>query len=258
MTLRIATFNVNSVRSRMAVLQRWLSQAEVDQLCLQETKAPDDAFPRADFQDLGYRAYFRGEKSYNGVAILSRREPDEVLYGFDDGLEPDAGTRLIRARFGDLWVCNSYVPQGKALDHPDYQYKKDFLRRMGQLAQRHREDPFLWLGDLNVAPTPLDVTNPKNKADHVCFAQELRDHFAAISQPLLVDLLRKFHPQEALYSFFDYRVKGALERNIGWRIDHMLATKSLADRCLRCWIDTEPRGWEKSSDHTPVLADFDL
>ncbi len=256
--LRVATFNVNSVRSRMALLQRWLPQSEPDLLCLQETKTPDDTFPLTEFQALGYRAYFRGEKSYNGVAILSKQEPDEVIYGFDDGLEPAAETRLIRARFGDLWLFNSYVPQGKSIDHPDYRYKKDFLWRMGLLAQQHREAPFLWVGDLNVAPTELDVTNPKNKGDHVCFVQELRDLFASICHPLLVDLFRQFHPDEALYSFFDYRVKNAVDRNIGWRIDHVMATALLAQRCSRCWIDLEPRRWDKPSDHAPVLAQFDL
>ena len=204
-----------------------------------------------------YTAVFRGEKSYNGVAILSKTAPDEVIHGFDDG-EPVWDTRMIAARFGGLWVLNTYVPQGKEITHPDYQAKKEFLKRAAAFAERFTNEKLLWLGDLNVAPTELDVTNPKNKQDHVCFVKELRDLFAGLCAPFLTDLLRQHHPGEELYSFFDYRVKNALARNIGWRIDHILATPPLAPLCTACWIDTEPRGWEKPSDHTPMLADFEL
>lgn len=253
--VRISTFNVNSLRSRLPVLERWLPAAGVDVLAVQETKVQDAEFPSESVEKLGYTAVFRGEKSYNGVAILSKKSPDEVIYGFAD--EPKWDTRLIAARFADLWVLNTYVPQGKELTHPDYQAKKEFLRRTAAMIEPLMSEKLLWLGDLNVAPTELDVTNPKNKADHVCFALELRELFAGLSAPL-TDLLRVFHAGEAVYSFYDYRVKNALARNIGWRIDHMLATPPLASLCSDCRIDTEPRGWEKPSDHTPMLADFNL
>lgn len=257
--MRVATFNVNSLRSRLPILSRWLKDenAGVDVLAVQETKAQDSDFPLAAVGELGYRAVFRGEKSYNGVAILSKREPDEVVYGFSDGLQPLWDTRLISARFGGLWVLNTYVPQGKEITHADYQAKKEFLRRTAAWVAAHIDEKVLWLGDLNVAPTELDVTNPANKAEHVCFVKELRELFAELTSPL-TDLLRVYHAGEAVYSFFDYRVKNAVERNIGWRIDHMLATPSLATLCTDCWIDTAPRTWEKPSDHTPMLADFSL
>ena len=255
--MRIATFNVNSLRSRLPILERWLPSSGVDVLAVQETKAQDADFPLSAVEALGYTAVFRGEKSYNGVAILSKTEPDEVLHGFDDG-EPVWDTRMIAARYGGLWVLNTYVPQGKEITHPDYQAKKEFLKRAAAFAERFANEKLLWLGDLNVAPTELDVTNPKNKQDHVCFVKELRDLFVGLCAPFLTDLLRQHHPDEELFSFFDYRVKNALARNIGWRIDHMLATPPLAPLCTACWIDTEPRGWEKPSDHTPMLADFEL
>jgi len=256
--MRVATFNVNSIRSRMPILERWLSTACVDVLALQETKVQDADFPIANVEKLGYTAVFRGEKSYNGVAFLSKTEPDEVLHGFNDSLEPLWDTRMIAARFGKLWIANTYVPQGKDISHPDYQAKKEFLRRTAAFVNKFSDEQLLWTGDLNVAPTDLDVTNPGNKQQHVCFVKELRDLFAELVSPRLTDLLRLFHPDEELYSFFDYRVKNALARNIGWRIDHMLSTSSLAQLCKNCWIDTEPRGWEKPSDHTPMLADFHL
>ena len=254
--MRVATFNVNSLRTRLPILERWLPGSGVDVLALQETKVQDAQFPLAAVEALGYHAVYRGEKSYNGVAILSKSEPDEVQHGFSDGLDPVWDTRLIMARFGDLWVLNTYVPQGKEITHPDYVAKKEFLRRTASLIASHRDEKLLWTGDLNVAPTEIDVTNPATKKDHVCFTKELRDLFAELCAPLVTDLLRVYHPGEALYSFYDYRVKNALTRGIGWRIDHMLATPSLAPLCSDCYIDTEPRSWEKPSDHTPMLADF--
>ncbi len=253
--MRVATFNVNSLRSRLPILERWLPSACVDVLAVQETKAQDVDFPLAAVESLGYHAVYRGEKSYNGVAFLSRVVPDEVICGFPE--EPKWETRMIMARFGSTWILNTYVPQGKEITHPDYVAKKEFLRRTASLISDYQDEKLLWVGDLNVAPTEIDVTNPKNKKDHVCFAKDLRDLFKDLCAPLVTDLLRLHHPDEELYSFFDYRVKNALARNIGWRIDHMLATKSLVPACENCWIDKEPRGWDKPSDHTPMLADFE-
>ena len=255
--MRIATFNTNSIRSRLPILAEWLPASGVDVLAVQETKVRDEEFPVADIEAMGYKAVFKGEKSYNGVAILSKSEPDEVAFGFSDGLAPAWDTRLALARFGDFWVLNTYVLQGKSIEHADYQAKKEFLRRASALVSQHLGEKLVWVGDLNVAPTEIDVTNPANKKDHVCFVKELRDLFAEATAPL-TDVFRKFHEGERLYSFFDYRVKNALDRNIGWRIDHILATPAAAGLCTACWIDTEPRRREKPSDHTPMLADFDL
>lgn len=258
--IRLATFNVNSVRSRMPVLERWLPESGVDVLCLQETKVVDADFPVAAFEAMGYEPHYCGEKSYNGVAIISRIPLKEVSFGFGDGEEPDFPTRVVWARAGGLTVLNTYVPQGKELVHPDYALKKRFLERVRELMDRKMAegDRFAWVGDLNVAPTDIDVTNPGNKRDHVCFHQEIKEKFEWVKAWGLTDTLRRFHPEEGVFTFFDYRVKDSLSRNIGWRIDHILTTRALAEKATDCFVDREPRGWEKPSDHTPLLADFEF
>ncbi|MDR1621389.1 MAG: exodeoxyribonuclease III [Synergistaceae bacterium] len=261
-TLRIATFNVNSVRSRMPVLKRWLPSLEkagtpVDLLFLQETKTVDADFPAAAFEEMGYTPYFCGEKSYNGVAVATRI-PVEVRFGFRDGEEPDFPTRVAYAKTPEIAVLNTYVPQGKEITHPDYEVKKRFLERVRGFFDREvgPKTAFAWVGDLNVAPTEIDVTNPQNKKDHVCFHREIRDKFDWVVSWGLSDVFRAFHPEEGEYTFFDYRVKDALGRNIGWRIDHILANGTLAKKALSSFVDRGPRSWEKPSDHTPLVADF--
>lgn len=257
--LTVATYNVNSVRSRIPSLTRWLNDNRVDLLCLQETKVQDSEFDPAPFHDLGYTAVFRGQKATAGVAILSLLPLSDIRIGFGDGEEPDDGPRLVRGRLGDLLVINTYVPQGKALDHPDYAYKLRFFGRIRALLERETspKEPVAWVGDLNVAPTDLDVTHPENKRDHVCFHEDVKEAFEAVKAWGLVDVFRKHRPGEGEFSFFDYRVKDSLARNIGWRIDHVLATRSLADSSVDSWVDRLPRSWDKPSDHTPVVAVFD-
>lgn len=256
MTCRIATFNVNSLRSRIDVLEPWINKNQPHILCLQETKVQDSDFPRDLIKSWGYQVVFNGQKTYNGVAILSKEEPDQVIRGFCDGQEPDFASRMIAARFNDLWVVNTYVPQGKSIDHPDYETKKIFLRRAAQFCQSKQGD-LLWCGDLNVAPTPLDVANPQTKTKHVCYYQELRDLFHELTASL-VDLFRTQYQDQPVYSFFDYRVKNSLDRNLGWRIDHLLASPSLAQKMVSCQVDHQPRRAEKPSDHCPIFADFNL
>jgi len=257
--LSVATFNVNSIRSRMPAVTRWLNDNRVNLLCLQETKVQDAEFDPAPFHELGYSIVFRGQKATGGVAIASLEPLSDVRTGFGDGEEPDDGPRLIRGRLGDLFLINTYVPQGKSLDHPDYAYKLRFFQRMRDLLEREcsPKDPVLWVGDLNVAPTDSDVTHPENKRDHVCFHEDVKRAFEEVRQWGLVDVFRKHRPNAGEFSFFDYRVKDSLARNIGWRIDHVLATKVLADASVDCWADRLPRSWEKPSDHIPVVAVFD-
>jgi len=260
--MRIATFNVNSVRSRMPVLERWLADSRIDLLFLQETKATDADFPVAAFEAMGYNAYFCGEKSYNGVAVVAS-VPVEVRFGFNDEKEPDFPTRVVYAKTKDsapLCVLNTYVPQGKDITHSDYGVKKSFLERVHAFIDREivPDALFAWVGDLNVAPAEADVTNPQNKKDHVCFHSEIREKFNWVVSWGLQDVLRRFHPDAGEFTFFDYRVKDALTRNIGWRIDHIMATNALTERSVDCYIDRAPRGWEKPSDHTPLVAEFKL
>lgn len=256
----IATFNVNSVRSRMHILERWLHDNRVEILCLQETKTRNEEFPEAAFAGLGYRAGFSGEKGYNGVAVASLEPPDEVCFGLGDGEDPDGTTRMIHCRFSDLNVINLYIPQGKAVDHPDYPMKLRFFERVMRYLDRNvsPKDRLVMVGDLNVAPTDMDVTSPEKKGDHVCFHEGVKKAFQNLLDWGLVDIFRKHRPGEGEFSFWDYRVKDSLQRNIGWRIDHVLATPVLAEGSRDAWVDREPRSWEKPSDHTPVVAAFEL
>lgn len=257
--MKIATFNANSIRSRLVPVLAWLEAHSPDVLCLQETKVQDAEFPEAPFREAGWHVAFRGEKAYNGVAVVSRRPPDEVVFGFDDGGPADAA-RLVRARFGALRLVNTYVPQGRAIDHEQYAYKLAWLRRVRSLFERayRRDDLLLWTGDLNVAPTDLDVDRPETKRQHVCCHEAVRRAFADAVAWGLVDVYRQHHPEPGRYSFFDYRQPRSLERNQGWRIDHLLATPSLAAAARAAEIDLEPRRAEKPSDHTFVWASFDL
>ncbi len=252
----IATFNVNSVRTRLPILERWLKSAAPDFLFMQETKTQDEFFPSLAFQEMGYHSYFHGEKSYNGVAVLVKNGIDDVdvSFGFDDG---DFPSRVLTLRHNGLTVLNTYVPQGKSIEHSDFAVKKEFLARVKTIIDREKEGLFLWLGDLNVAPEDIDVTHPEAKRDHVCFCNEIRQVFSDTKNSL-VDVLRLFNTNPNVFTFYDYRVKDAVSRNIGWRIDHMLASQKLADLAQWCRPDVEPRNWERPSDHTPLVAEFKL
>ena len=256
----LATFNVNSVRSRMPHLERWLGENSVDVLCLQETKVEDSSFPEEAFTAMGYRSLYKGGKAYNGVAILTKAPLDGYAIGFGDGEEPEGETRLLRARIGDFCIVNTYIPQGKAIDHADYAYKHRFFERMKALFDREylRDEKVVWVGDMNVAPTDMDVTSPERKRDHPCFAPDIQARYEDVKSWGFIDLFRKFRPDAGEFSFFDYRVKNSLERNIGWRIDHILVTPALEKAAVDCYIDPGPRGWERPSDHTPVVAVFEF
>ncbi len=272
MTLRVATYNVNSVRARLPILLPWLDRVRPDLVCLQETKVQDPDFPVAVFRDAGYHAAFRGEKSYNGVAILSTVKPTRVAFGLDDDGPADEA-RLAAATVRGLRVVNTYVPQGRATDDPMFAYKLEWLARLRAYferlahgrtgAERHgagRADAprILWMGDLNVAPEPIDVHDPKRLLGHVCFHPDVRRALDAMRQLGFEDVFRRHVPSPGHYSFFDYRVKDAVERNVGWRVDHVWATAPLARRSTAAWIDLAPRRAEGTSDHAPVVAEFDV
>lgn len=255
----LATFNANSIRSRLGIVLGWLESHQPDVLCVQETKVQDAEFPAAAFVDAGWHVAYRGEKSYNGVALVSRKPADEVAFGFDDG-GPEDATRLVRARFGALHVVNTYVPQGREIDHAMYAYKLAWLARLRGLFDRHYSvrDRLLWTGDLNVAPFDIDVDRPETKRQHVCCHEAVRKAFADVVDWGLVDVYRQFHPEPGRYSFFDYRQPRSLANNQGWRIDHLMATPPLAKVARAAEIDLEPRRADKPSDHTMVWASFDL
>ncbi|MDZ4165339.1 MAG: exodeoxyribonuclease III [Smithellaceae bacterium] len=257
-SLVIATYNVNSIRSRLHLVLPWLKTHRPDIFCLQETKVEDDGFPRQAFEELGYHVVFKGEKRYNGVAIVSREKPSEVAWGLDDGGPPD-DSRLIRGVFAGVHVLNTYVPQGREPQSPQFAYKLEWLSRLKRFIAKNYTpgDPLVWCGDINIAPEPIDVHDPKRLLGHVCFNPEVWEALAEIKAWGLTDIFRLHHPNEpGQYTFFDYRVPKTLERGLGWRIDHLLATEAMANRSLNCAIDLAPRGAEKPSDHTVLFAEF--
>lgn len=258
--LRIAGFNANSIRSRLDIILSWMDKNACDVLCVQETKVTDEDFPTTMILSAGFHCVFFGQKSYNGVAILSRDEPHAVQTGTGNA-EWDQEARIIRARFGDVTVVNTYIPQGTATDSPRFAYKLDWIRGMRDYFDRDftPQDAIVWLGDFNVAREPIDVYDPQGLLGNVCYHP---DEHKALDYTMdwgFVDVFRGHHPGEAdQYTFWDYRVPNALKRRMGWRLDHIFATRPLAEKSIDCWIDTEPRQLEKPSDHTFIVADFDL
>jgi exodeoxyribonuclease III len=257
--MKIATFNANSIRSRLDIVMAWLAEHKPDVLCVQETKVEDNDFPSLTFAAAGYSVIYRGEKSYNGVCVISRLKPTDVSFGLDDGDRPDA-TRLAHVKIGAVHIVNTYVPQGREIDNPMYQYKLQWLARLRKYFDRHLtpRDNVVWLGDMNVAPEAMDIHNAEEQADHVCFHVDVRKAFADTVNWGFVDVFRKHHPEPGQYSYFDYRTINAVKRNMGWRVDHIMATKPLAAKCTDSFIDLKPRLKEKPSDHTFMVAEFKI
>lgn len=259
MNWKIATFNVNGLRTRLPVVLEWLKEHQPDLLCMQEIKCRNEDFPLEPFEALGYRATVRGQKSFNGVALLSRDAPEDVLPGFDDG-EPDEEARMVAGRFRGVWVLNTYVPQGRDPEHPAFQQKLDFFRRVGRWvdARFSPRDALVWVGDLNVAPEEIDVFAPQRMEGKIGFHPAERAAFARVAEWGLVDLFRRRHPEEKAFSFWDYRIPGAFSKDLGWRLDFIMVTRPMEEACTECLIDGAPRGRPNPSDHAPVWAAFNL
>ena len=255
--MKIATFNANSIRSRLPIVLQWLEDYEPDVLGIQETKAQDEDFPREAIEAAGYHVVFKGEKSYNGVALICRSEPTDVKFGFDDGGPADE-TRLVRAMVDGVAIVNPYVPQGRAIDHVMYRYKLGWYARLKKLFERDysADQRLAWIGDINIAVEPIDVNNPESRRHDPCYHIDAHNAFLEVCSFGFEDVFRKHHPDEELYSFFDYRAKDAIAKNLGWRIDYVLATAPLASKSILCDIDLEPRKKEKPSDHTFMIAEF--
>ncbi len=256
---KIASFNVNSIRARMPILLDWLEKERPDVLCLQETKVQDQEFPEEPIREAGYQVAFRGQKAYNGVSIMSLTPPSEVAYGLGTNKDPDE-TRLIRCVVDGVAVLNAYVPQGRDAQSEHFQYKLKWFDRLQRCIKKNysADDQVILVGDLNVAPTDVDVHDPKRLAGHPDFHPEVTKKFEKLISWGFEDVFRKHRPDPGEYSFFDYRVKNSLDRGIGWRIDHLLATTPLAAKSTRAWVDPEPRKMTRPSDHTPICAEFEL
>ncbi|MDQ1469743.1 MAG: exodeoxyribonuclease [Bryobacterales bacterium] len=256
--MKIATYNVNSIRRRMPLVLNWLRQHGPDVLCLQETKVTDADFPAAEFKAAGYHASFRGMKAYNGVATLTRSQPERVLHGLFTGPDNE-DFRIIQTVIDGIPIINTYVPQGYQITSEKYAAKLLWLKRLRHYFDEHLDPkkPALWLGDLNVAPAPIDVYHPERRVNDVDFHIDARNAYAETASWGFTDVFRKLHPTRVQYTYWDYFRK-AFENNWGWRIDHILATAPLAAKCRAAEVDLEPRRAEGASDHTVLWADFDL
>ncbi|MFH1715837.1 MAG: exodeoxyribonuclease III [Planctomycetota bacterium] len=254
--MKIASYNVNSLRVRLPVVLRWLTEHQVDVLCVQETKVQDGDFPSEAFDSIGYRYAFKGQKSYNGVAILSTHPIEQTEYGLHD--EPKDEARLIKVRINGIYIVNTYVPQGESPDSLKFQYKLQWFGRLRKFFEQNfgPEDPVLWAGDLNIAPEPIDVYEPERLLGHVCFHPDVHKALREVMDWGFVDVFRKHCDKAGEYTFWDYRFRDFFKRNLGWRLDHIMATAPLAKRCSACYIDREPRAAERPSDHTPIVAEF--
>lgn len=255
----VATFNANSIRARLPIILDWLRERRPDVLCVQETKVQDNEFPAQVFFEAGYTSSFFGQKSYNGVAMLSREPLDDVLAGMGDGAELPEQARLMAGSCNGIRIVTTYVPQGFEPGSDKFEYKLAWMERLrAYFASRFSpEQPLIWCGDINVAPEPEDVYDPV-KLEGSCGVHP--DERAALRRIMdwgFEDVFRRHEPGPGHYTFWDYRLRGSLSRNLGWRIDHIFATRTLAERCSSAFIDIEPRKMEKPSDHTFLAASFD-
>ncbi|HEX8069734.1 MAG TPA: exodeoxyribonuclease III [Pyrinomonadaceae bacterium] len=254
--MKIATWNVNSVLARQPLVERWLAAARPDVLCLQEIKCTADKFPADAFARLGYRATVFGQPTYNGVAILSRQEAADVQRGLDEE-DAAAHARLLAATVGGVRVVNVYVPNGQAVGTEKYAYKLRWLRRLRAFLDEHcwTDDDVLLCGDFNVAPEDRDVHDPEEWRGRILFSEPEKAALAEVRAWGFVDAYREHVAAGGNFSWWDYRAAG-FRRNAGLRIDHIWVSPPLAERCVAATIDRAPRGWERPSDHTPVVAEF--
>lgn len=253
--MKLATWNVNSIRVRLPQVLEWLKKEGPDVLCLQETKITDEEFPVAAFHDAGYHAVFTGQKTYNGVATLSRVPATDVVTSLPgaDG----AQKRLLAATVNGVRTVNAYIPNGEQVGSDKYAYKLAWLAALEKYLARELKthSRLALLGDYNIAPEDRDVHDPKLWEGRVLFSDKERAAFQRLIQRGLVDVFRQFEQPEKSFSWWDYRAAG-FRRNHGLRIDHILCSPALASECRACFIDVEPRKHERPSDHAPVMARF--
>jgi exodeoxyribonuclease-3 len=256
--MKLATFNTNSIRARLPILLDWLKRESPDVLCLQETKVQDQDFPLEPLEQCGYHAAFRGQKSYNGVAILSRSPlQNPRLDLFEEG---DEQARFISGTIDGISIINIYVPQGFQVGSDKFQYKLKWLQSLhDHIANRYEPDaPLLVAGDFNVAMEDRDVYDPDGFRGGVGFHPEEQALMEKFFKWGLVDIFRKHTTKAEQYTFWDYRIPNGFKRNMGWRIDYILGTEPLAEKSSAIWIDTHARGLKKPSDHTFLVTSLDI
>lgn len=257
--MRIATFNINGIGARLPALLQWLQETQPDVACLQELKAPQEKFPEAALQEIGYEAIWQGQKSWNGVAILARGvKPQEIRRGLPGDPE-DEQSRYIEAMVNGVRICGLYLPNGNPAPGPKFDYKLQWFERLITHAAGLMQDgaPTVIAGDFNVMPTELDVYKPERWVDDALFRPETRDAFHRLVAQGWTDALRTMHPGETIYTFWDY-FRNAYGRNAGIRIDHLLLSPNLAPLLRAAEVDRDVRGREKPSDHAPVWVELAL
>lgn len=255
----IATFNVNGVNGRLPVLLKWLSQTNYDIVCLQELKTSDEKFPADAIRTAGYGAIWHGQKSYNGVAILTRgMDPVERRRGLP-GDPDDTHSRYIEAEVNGLIVGCLYLPNGNPAPGPKFDYKLRWFDRLGNYGRQLLRDGMssVLCGDYNVVPTPIDAVQPERWQGDAVFFPESRDAYAAMLDNGWIDALRHIHPEKGIYTYWNFSFRGGYDRNSGLRMDHLLVSPSLSDRLRDAGVDVEVRGWEKPSDHAPAWIKLD-
>lgn len=255
--MRIATYNVNSVNARLPVLLRWLNETKPDVACLQELKAVQEKFPEEALKEVGYSAVWQGQKSWNGVAILSRGEgPTERRRGLPLN-EDDEQSRYLEAEVAGVIVGCLYLPNGNPAPGPKFDYKLRWMERFAAHAATllNEGKPVVLCGDYNVIPTEKDVYKPASWVDDALFRPESREAFAGLLAQGWTDALRKLYPDETIYTYWDY-FRGAFSRNAGLRIDHFLLNAMATEKLSAGGVDKAVRGWEKTSDHAPVWVEL--
>jgi exodeoxyribonuclease-3 len=255
--LRITTFNVNGLHARLPALLRWMAETKPDIVCLQELKTPQEKFPEAAIREAGYGAIWHGQKSWNGVAILAcHSAPIESRRGLP-GDPDDAHSRYIEAGIDGLVVGCLYLPNGNPAPGPKFDYKLRWIERLIKHAQGHLTtgSPVVLAGDYNIIPTELDVYKPERWVDDALFRPEVREAFARLTALGWTDAIRKLHPDERIYTFWDY-FRNAYQRDAGLRIDHLLLSPAIAPRLIAAGVDRDVRGWEKASDHAPTWIEL--
>ncbi|HLN52936.1 MAG TPA: exodeoxyribonuclease III [Prolixibacteraceae bacterium] len=255
--MRIATYNVNGINGRLPVLVKWLTETMPDVVCLQELKAPQEKFPLFSIQELGYKAIWHGQKSWNGVAILSKNsEPREISHVLPGDPE-DAHSRYIEAEIDGITIGCLYLPNGNPVDTPKFDYKLKWFERLIEHANSliNSGRPVILTGDFNVMPTEKDVYKPERWINDALFRIEVREAFRRLTSQGWTDAIRKLYPDETIYTFWDY-FRNSYERNAGLRIDHFLLSPAIAPRLVNAGVDRLVRGWEKTSDHAPVWVEI--
>jgi exodeoxyribonuclease III len=255
--MKIATYNVNSINARLPIVLRWLAETQPDVVCLQELKAIQENFPEQALRDAGYESIWHGQKSWNGVAILSRiGKPEEICRALPGDPE-DAHSRYIEAKVNEVTIGCLYLPNGNPAPGPKFDYKLRWMDRLIAHSQSllNQETPVILTGDFNVIPTEMDVYKPERWVDDALFRPETRDAFRRLLAQGWRDAVRTLHPDEAIYTFWDY-FRNAYGRDAGLRIDHFLLSPSVTPRLQAAGVDRHVRGWEKTSDHAPVWIEL--